>query len=80
MRLRSIYVRIDQHLGGSMSVTKRGWCTPQPVVLERGTPEERVLEVCKTHGDPSGPAHLHDLCKQYNNQGNCAACSGVTGT
>ena len=55
------------------------WETPKLIVLAKGTPEERVLVICKNH-DTAGP----DLtfCKPLDTSGGIGGeiCRGVTGS
>jgi len=59
------------------------WSTPYLIVLVRGHAEERVLLVCKTHGNPVGdPGTSNSTCKPGNAGSHpCPdACQGVTGS
>ena len=55
--------------------TKR-WSRPQLIVLGRGRPEERVLDVCKNH-DGTYTTNEGSYCGW---QGSPGVCRGVTGT
>lgn len=43
---------------------KKKWEKPKPVVLVRGRPEDRVLDVCKT--GTGGEGELHHLADCFN--------------
>jgi hypothetical protein len=46
---------------------KREWITPKLIVLGRGTPEENVLQFCKTQGPGQmGPGGTIDRCRIIN--------------
>jgi len=65
-----------------MPPIKREWSKPRLIVLVRGTPEEYILAICKTHNDPSAPGRSNSTCKPGENLNPpCSeACRGVTGT
>jgi len=44
---------------------KDKWGKPKLIILTRGKPEERVLEVCKADGDRINPAASFNFCFGY---------------
>lgn len=63
--------------GGKMERQKKTWEKPQLIILARGTPEESVLENCKTM-NPNQPATGQVTTKQdtcaYGQINNCKNC------
>jgi hypothetical protein len=63
---------------------QKNWSTPQLIVFSKGNPEEAVLAVCKTHGNPSGSQGNNNTCKPppliLGGPACPMACQGVTGT
>ena len=73
MEKQSRYPRED-----NMETQKKTWETPQLIVLARGTPEESVLEGCKTmnpNQSMTGPDQsLQDTCANGPVDKNCSNC------
>lgn len=61
-----------------MENQKKSWEKPQLIVLARGTPEENVLEGCKTMNPNqamTGPNQsLQDTCAYGDANKNCSNC------
>ncbi len=62
---------------------KKNWSTPGLVILLRGRPEEKVLEICKVN-NPNvtsiGPSIQFNIkCADLNASQNCASCQGEGG-
>ena len=54
----------------------KSWSKPQLVILDRGTPEESVLQSCKGGSFPTGSVQKHGACRGAAN--NCARCDELT--
>lgn len=54
-----------------MNARKRAWIRPVLIIIGRGTPEETVLDACKTSRQPIGPETT--FCRPLSGNGTCQA-------
>jgi hypothetical protein len=56
----------------SSDTPRRAWCQPKLIVLVRGTPEENVLQNCKSSGSVvNGNVGLVDWCAKSSCVSSC---------